>query len=240
MRSRRIWLSTLWLIGLTAVSLTGCGSGKRHSSGSAYATLQWDIFDLGDTTGAYPLACEDIGAGAVVLTMTDAITGENYTDTFDCRDYQGATAYVPPGTYTATLELHSSTPVAAGASTLLDQVVVDGIAMYAGANDLSVADFFVNSFVLNWESCAGGAKVELDIYFPGQTQPTAYELWCQDAYYSPATGYRYATMAIPYGSYAISWQAFLQTASGLTLYSSPLTNYNVQTYVQAELYTSAF
>lgn len=240
-RSRQIHLAGI--LGMIALVGAGCGSGR--SKGNAYLNMQWTVADVGDpSTG---LDCADVGAGDVVVTMVNTATQTTYTDTFRCdsQGYAGTSAYVPNGTYSITVRLYGDAQVYGNSTTLLDELTSTQ-PMVAGPNTLPQTDFLVNSFVLGWSVTRGGAAstcaavgaryVELDVYFSGQTQATAYYLDCSG--YNPA-----ATLAIPMGTYSIQWQAFLVDANYFDIQtgvSTPLTSYTVTTGVQADLGTAYF
>jgi hypothetical protein len=223
-----------------ALALVGCG-GNGHSSpggGSASASMQWYLYDIGDTAMAQPLACADVGATSVVITFQNASTGATYDGgTFTCTAYGATTAMVPPGTYNVTLDLY-------GTSNVLLDTISGTQAMYAGNNPMGSMDFLVNSFVLGWGITVGGAPttcaavgaywVELDVKFSGQTQPVAYYFPCNDV------SYREATLGIQIGPYTVSWQAYLLDASKNDLTYTSVQTYNVSASQQADLGTVYF
>jgi len=241
-RSRQIHLAGI----LGMVALVGAGCGGGHSKGNAYLSLQWTVADVGDpSTG---LNCADVGAGDVVVTMVNNATQTTYTDTFRCdsQGYAGTSAYVPNGVYSVTVRLFGDPQVYLNSTTLLDELSSTQT-LVAGANTLPQTDFLVNSFVLGWSVTRGGVAstcaavgaryVELDVYFSGQKDATAYYLDCSG--YNPA-----ATLAIPMGTYSIQWQAFLVDGGYYDIIqggvSTPLTSYTVTTGVQANLGTAYF
>jgi hypothetical protein len=198
------------LVGLLALAVAGCGGGGGHSmrggSGySAYISLQWGVYDVGDTTFAHPLDCATVGAGQIVVT-----TDETWQDSFNCASGGGTTAALPTGSHTVRVTLYGDPAIYKNNSTVLDEISSSQL-LSAGTNPLSVVDFLVNSYVLGWTitsgglatSCAavGASYVALDVYYAGQTQPTTYYLNCQEG--------RAATTAIAMGSYSIQWQASL-------------------------------
>jgi hypothetical protein len=217
---------------LGLLTLLGCGSSSKHA---ADAYLKWNIYDLGDTTMAHPLSCADVGAASVVVTLGGISTP------FSCADYQGYTASVPSGTYSITVELYAD----AKATILLDQITYTQT-LVSGTNNIGPENFLVNSFVLGWSisyngvstNCAsvGADWVALDIYYPGEAQPTSYYLACDDS-----AEYRAATAAIDMGSYAVKWQAFLLDANYNELTTgTQLMSYNVSSSAQADLGTVYF
>jgi hypothetical protein len=227
------------------LALFGAGCGSNQPSANAYVSLQWDIFDVGDTTMNSPLTCADVGGGAIVLTSVNQATQMTYTDTFACATAAGSSANLPSGTYSLTVSLYGDPTKYGNSTTLLDQVTYTQT-LLSGPNPLPVVDFMVNSFVLGWTvtsgglattcTAVGGSYVELDIYFSGQTQPTAYYLDCLG--YNPA-----ATLSIPMGTYNVQWQAFLVDANYRDVpgtAGTQLASYTVATGVQANLGTVYF
>jgi hypothetical protein len=230
---------------LGMLALFGAGCGSNQPSANAYVSLQWDIFDVGDTTMNSPLTCADVGGGAIVLTSVNQATQMTYTDTFACATAAGSSANLPSGTYSLTVSLYGDPTKYGNSTTLLDQVTYTQT-LLSGPNPLPVVDFMVNSFVLGWTvtsgglattcTAVGGSYVELDIYFSGQTQPTAYYLDCLG--YNPA-----ATLSIPMGTYNVQWQAFLVDANYRDVpgtAGTQLASYTVATGVQANLGTVYF
>jgi hypothetical protein len=235
---------TLGVLALT-LGLVGCGGGHRGSGGNAYVTLAWDVADLGNPNKN--LYCEDVGAGDVVLTMTNQNTGATYTDTFACAspNYAGTSAYVPSGPYDITISLYGDPSIYGNANTLLESQS-ESFTLLAGGNDLGVLGFLVNSFVLRWSITVGGAPsscaavgaywVELDVTYPGASQATAFTFPCNDI------SNREATLGIPMGDYRITWQAFLLDANQRDLLSTVPLYYDVSSssYQQADLGTAYF
>lgn len=236
------------LVGVLALTLAlvGCGgSGRRGGSGgNAYVTLAWDVADLGSPN--VRLYCEDVGAGDVVLTMTNQNTGATYTDTFPCAsaNYAGTSDYVPSGPYNITISLYGDARIYGNANTLLDNQA-DSLTLLAGGNDLGVLAFLVNSFVLRWSISVGGAPsscaavgayyVELDVTYPGATQATAFTFPCNDI------SNREATLGIPMGDYRVAWQAFLLDANQRDLsLGTAVQYYDVSSSYQADLGTAYF
>jgi hypothetical protein len=225
----------------------GCGGGGGHSAGNAYVYVQWTLADVGNPAKK-DLSCPQVGGGDVVLTMVNNATQQTYTDTFPCTstNYAGTSAYLPSGTYSITMSLYGDMQDYGNTTTLLDQLVATET-LLGGENDLGPTDFQVNSFGLGWvvtsgglaSSCAavGANFVELDVYYSGQTQATAYYLDCYN--YSPPL----YTLSIPLGTYNVQWQAFLVDANYHDVPGSigtQLTSYTVSTGVQANLGTAYF
>jgi len=222
------------------LALFGAGCGSNQSSANAYVTLQWDIFDVGDTAMNSPLTCADVGGGTIVLTSVNQATQMTYTDTFTCASGAGSSANLPSGTYSLTVSLYGDRTMYGNSTTLLYQVPYTQT-LLSGPNPLPVVDFMVNSFVLGWQvtsgglattcTAVGGSYVELDVFFSGQTQATAYYLDCLG--YNPA-----ATLSIPMGTYNVQWQAFLVDANYQDVpgtAGTQLASYPVATGVQANL-----
>jgi hypothetical protein len=197
------------LVGLLALAGLGCGGGGHSSRGgsgySAYLSLQWGVYDVGDTAFANRLDCATVGAGQIVVT-----TDETWQDTFSCASGGGTTAALPTGTHTLRVTLYGDQAVYGNNSTVLDEISSSQL-LGAGTNSPPLVDFLVNSYVLEWTitsgglatSCAavGATYVALDVYYSGQSQPTTYYLNCDEG--------RAATTAIAMGSYSIQWQATL-------------------------------
>jgi hypothetical protein len=222
---------------LGLLTLLGCGSSSKHAAvADARAYLQWNIYDLGGTT---PLHCSDVGATKVVANFENIDILDTYSVTFACADYQDYTDYLPSGDYKITVDLYDAANFLLYEATSLQP-------LYSGSNTLPVVYFDVNSFVLGWSisyngvstTCAavGANWVALDVYYPGETQPTSYYLACDDS-----SEYRAATAAIEMGPYAIKWQAFLLDANDNELTTgTQLMSYNVSYSTQADLGTVYF
>jgi len=215
---------------LGLLTLLGCGSSNHHT---ADAYLKWNIYDLSDTTMAHPHTCANVGAASVRVTLA-GLPPYN----FACADNQDYILGVPSGTYSITVELYADSQE----TILLDQMIYTQT-LLSGTNDIGPANFLVNSFVLGWAisyngvstTCAsvGAEWVALDIYYPGEAQPTSYYLACDE--------YLAATAAIDMGPYAIKWQAFLLDANDNELTTgTQLMSYNVSYSTQADLGTVYF
>jgi hypothetical protein len=235
--SARNYLVTL--VGLLALAGAGCGGsgGGGHpprggSSYGAYVSLQWGVYDVGDTAYASPLDCAVVGAGQIVVT-----TDETWQDTFSCLSGGGTTAALPTGNHTLRVTLYGDPTTYGNNSTVLDEIS-SSVFLGAGTNPQPVVDFLVNSYVLDWTitsgglatSCAsvGAAYVALDIFYTGAPQPTTYYLNCNEG--------RAATTAIAMGSYSIDWQATLVDTSYHDVSQPTLrSGYTVTNGVQADL-----
>ena len=246
-RSRLVHLAGIF--GTLALVGAGCGGGGHTNpgTGGAYVYLQWNLYDLGDTAKAQPLACEDAGAG--VIELRDDSKG--YLDTFNCKtlNYEASGHTIPSGTYSLTVTLYGDPAVYGNSATVLDTFQLPPQMVVNGPNTV-IADLWLNAYILNWQITSGGAVVtcadvgaryvELDIYYAGQTTATAYYFDCASNR-SPSTGvYRDITTAIALGSYSIRWQAFLQNAAHQDLASTQMGAYNVLSEVQADLQTAYF
>jgi len=247
-RSRLVHLAGIF--GTLALVGAGCGGGGHTNpgTGGAYVDLQWDIYDLGDTAKAQPMGCQNAGAGVIELRDDSA----GYLDTFNCktsvREASGHT--VPSGTYSLTMTLYGDPAVFGNSTTVLDTFQLPPQTLFNGPNTV-VAEFWLNAYILAWQITSGGAivtcadvgarYVELDIYYAGQTTPTAYYLDCLPSNRMPGTSlYRAITSAIALGSYSVRWQAFLQNAAHQDLASTQMGAYNVLSEVQADLQTAYF
>jgi hypothetical protein len=132
---------------------------------------------------------------------------------------------------------------------VLDTIELPTQTLVTGPNTV-VADFLLNSYILNWQITANGAittcanvgasYVELDIYYAGQTTATAYYFNCASNRNSSTGLYQDITTAIAMGSYPIQWQAFLQDAAYKDLASTQLATYSVLSGIQANLQTAYF
>lgn len=136
----------LLLFGLTIATQTGCGDGNE---GYAHAVIDWRIYYVDDVNAAYPISCAQAGAAWVVVKLNNYQTQEVFTNTFACDDrhWQGMTAGVPAGYYTANLELHTGSPAYPGASTLLDAFTLpttDTYLLEVGTSALDPIYFYVN------------------------------------------------------------------------------------------------
>jgi hypothetical protein len=228
------------------LALFGAGCGGGHKSG-AYVYLQWNLYDLGDTTGAQPLLCEDAGAGLIELSDAQGIV----IDTFNCNtaNYEASGHTIPSGTYSLTATLYGDPAVYGNNRTVLATVPLPTLTLVTGPNTM-VVDFWLNAYILNWQITSGGlvttcanagaSYVELDIYYAGQSDATVYYFNCASNR-NPSTGiYRAITRAIDLGSYPIQWQATLQDINYKDLLSTSVYSYNVVSGVQAELGTATF
>jgi len=209
---------------LVALALAGCGSGHTSGGGgNAYASLAWGIYDIEDPNYTLPLACAEVGATTVVVTLVDA-TGTAYPQTaVNCVDGQMSTAYVPAGSYTIGFDLYGDPAVYGNSTTLLDSFDATGtFHLLAGANDFrsQFAPFIVQSFMVSWSvyyqnalsSCAavGAAAVDLDFAVTGSTTWISRSFDC-------ATG-QGASLAIPYGTATTAqWKLFLVNSAGQDL-----------------------
>jgi hypothetical protein len=233
----------LLLFGLTITTQAGCGEGR---GGGARAAVDWRIYDLDDVNATTPMNCAAVGAAWVVVKLTNFETQETFTDNFPCDDryWEGVTAGVPAGYYTATLELHAASPAYPGASTLLDAYVMptkDTYLLEVGTSSLDPIDFFVNRFAPSWRiyrggvevSCAqaGATGVDIDIYYPGQDIPRTYSFSCTDP--------QPASFGIPMGNYIVGWQAIL-TRPGQDIALTDPANFSVQNDAMAVLPLVAF
>jgi hypothetical protein len=220
---------------LGLLTLLGCGSSSKHS---ADAYLNWNIYDLSDTTMANFLSCADVGAASVVVTL-DGLPPYK----FACADNNDYILGVPSGTYSITVELYAD----ANATILLDHIPTYTQTLLSGTNNIGPVNFLVNSFVLGWSisyngvstTCAavGAAWVALDIYYSGEAQPTSYYLACDSAEYRAAT----AAIEMQQNPYTVTWKAFLLDANDIELLpGTQLMSYNVYSSTQADLGTVYF
>jgi hypothetical protein len=220
---------------LVLFALTGCGSSHSPSGGTGYATFSWYLFDIEDTSYSQALTCAGVGAGSVVVTLTDQTTGVVYTQAaVPCADGAMSTADLPVGAYYVSFDLYGDPAIYGNATTRLDGFDVTDDAtgnlatlhVLAGANDYtsSYAPFFVQSFTVSWDiyyqsvltTCAavGAAYVYLDFMTVdpvagGSTNWVASPFAC-------ATGAG-VSYAIPYGPTTVAWSLSLDDATGVDL-----------------------
>src|SRR5450759_3130744 len=90
---------------LCAFALAGCGGGGHSTGGDGYATFMWSIYDIEDANYAVPLACAEVGASTVVVTLTSS-AGSYPQDPVSCAAMQMSTANVPAGSYTVGFDLY--------------------------------------------------------------------------------------------------------------------------------------
>ena len=125
--------AAMLLIGVGAVSLSGCGGGG-HGGGLGGASCQpnvqftWTLVDAAN----HVFQCEDVGATTVVVNMG------GMTSSFNCNAYAGATATVLAGAYSTAFQLQD------GSGNVLSQtpsmnVTVSG----CGTIDVGQIDFEV-------------------------------------------------------------------------------------------------
>ncbi|HVR63134.1 MAG TPA: hypothetical protein VMU50_14625 [Polyangia bacterium] len=89
--------AAMLLIGVGAVSLSGCGGGGRPRGSSCQPEVQvsWTVVDAANNV----FHCEDVGATTVVVNMGGMSTS------FNCNAYGGVTAPVFAGTYSTSFQL---------------------------------------------------------------------------------------------------------------------------------------
>jgi hypothetical protein len=216
---------------LFALALIGCGSGPSSGGGNGYASFAWDIFDIEDTSYSVPLACSEVGAATVVVTLMDPVTeAPLYTsDHVNCADMQMSTANVPTGDYKVGVDLYGDPGLYWNATTFLDSfdlAEASGVKRVfhigPGLNDFrqSYAAFIVRSFVVGWSFSSGSAlnvcgavgAPYVDIVFPvaGSTKGVSRSLSC-----TAGQGFSYA---IPYDSVSpLQWNLYLVSSAGTDL-----------------------
>jgi hypothetical protein len=167
---------------LGTFALAGCGGGSGHPNGgggggTGYGIFSWRIFDIEDTVkSSAGFACNDVGGGTVVVTLTDQATNAVYTEPdVNCADGQMSTGYLPTGVYTVGFQLFGDPAIYGSSDALLDSFTATGtFHVLGGANDFRAeyAPFAVQRFLVSWDlyyqsaptTCAaeGGVYVYLD------------------------------------------------------------------------------
>ena len=221
---RFLGLRQLFLVGiLVPFALAGCGSSKPLGG---HATFAWYLFDIEDTTYATELACAEVGAAMVTVTLTNvADPSLVYTYTAACVDGVISTPVVPAGAYYAGFDLFGDPAIYGNATTRLDGFdATDASGNYAvfhirgGANDFtaSYAPFIAQSFTVSWgiyaqslpTTCAavGATYVYLDFL---TLDPVAggTTSWVTSPF-DCATGAG-VSYAIPYGPTTVQWSLAL-------------------------------
>jgi hypothetical protein len=234
MRFPNLW--QLFLVGiLVPLAFAGCGSSKPLGG---TAIFSWYLFDIEDTTYATELACADVGAATVTVTLTNvADPSLVYTYTAPCGDGVLETPVVPAGSYYAGFDLFGDPQIYGNATTRLDGFdATDASGNYAvfpirgGGNDFtaSYAPFIAQSFTVSWgiyaqslpTSCAavGAAYVYLDFL---TLDPVAGGTtgWVTSPF-NCATGAG-VSYAIPYGPTTVQWSLALVDAAGVDIQVLP-------------------
>jgi len=238
----------------------GCGGGSSHS-GDGYASFAWDIYDIQDTTYGARLTCASVGAGSVVVTLTNLQTGTIYgQNAVSCSgsNMEMSTAYVPTGSYTVGFDLYGDPAIYGNASTILDSFdMVDSsgataeFRILSGLNDFrgSVAAFVKRSFVLDWgiyyqgapTTCSAMYAAGVDLDFAVEGSPT----WVTSPFncttgtgtsyaiplYNPTTGQLANTL---------QWRLYLLDQSGKDIASVDGGTVAIPAYTDIDLGTQYF
>lgn len=212
--SRQVRLGRL-AAAFSIVALAGCGGGGGGASASA--TFSWKLFDVSNTSGS-ALDCAAVGAGDVVLDLTNLGTGQFFPAAATARCVDGAvtTVSVPSGSYQIDFYLYGDPVIYGNDGTLLDQFYDTapfrpGITDYSGTSEA----FMVASLIVHWGlssasaqgpvSCAPGDLVSL-VFQTSGTAPVKSTFDCGV----------YAGTSYPYPVDAVSadWSLSLTDAAG--------------------------
>jgi hypothetical protein len=243
MRLETRWQASLGAI-LVVLALVGCDSGSLERpgpsgpsgpSGYGYATFTWRIFDIerGTADPALALACNEVGAATVVITLSDLNGNSVSQDAFPCGGASaGATSDVPAGNYTASFDLYGDPAVYGNSTTLLDGfTATDQTGEHAlvfpvlagGENDftLDYAPFITQRFTVSWSIYSQGVATTcpavaasyvyldfatLDPAAGGSTAAIPSAFVCGDGFGR--------SFAIPYGPSQVAWSLALTTGAG--------------------------
>jgi len=251
-RSRQVHLAGIF--GMLALFGAGCGGGGGHNPvgpgpETGYASVAWSIFNIENNS---TLACADIGASSVVVTLMNLTTGVSYSQaTVSCVTYQMSTAAVPTGDYTVGFDLYGDPSIYGNSTTLLDTFdLADSngttvvFHLLSGLNDLRTytAPFVAQYLDVSWNiyfqgalsSCAaeGASFVDLEFAIPGSPTWITSSLAC-----NPGAGRSYA---IPYDSTfarptSVQWRMYLVDAAGNDITSIPGATVGVPTTTNVHL-----
>jgi hypothetical protein len=213
-----------------ALSLAGCGGGGHSSGAPGSGLFTWYNFDIEDGQYTTALTCAEIGAGSVVVTLTEQNTGASYPQpAVSCADGQIVTSEVPAGAYALRFELYGD-PTIYGNAPLLDMFDTSETFHIAGGlvdfSSQTYAPFQIRSFILGWDiyyqsvlsNCAtvGAAYVDLDFTVPGASMPVTSRFNCIDG--NPSSGGSgVGSFAIPYDAASATWQLYLLDAAAQEL-----------------------
>jgi hypothetical protein len=169
-----MWQSrTLWLAGLTAMSLGPLGCVVEDTDDSAFVA-QWRVAYV---AGGGPVSCEDAGTPTVRLRARNIRSGAQYTANFPCTAGAGITEVLPVGDYEVELALLDSFTNADGtkAGRPVSQITGGPWAVRRhGLTNLDPIEFQVQVFEIDWIlvntttnksvmcETAGATTVELD------------------------------------------------------------------------------
>ncbi len=213
---------------LAFLFMVGCGSGGGPRGGSqvpppgssnAYATLAWQIYGV---SGDGPLTCDEVAGYSFSVSFIDSYG--NYYDaaTVGCAPndtfFQANTAYVPAGLYAIEFYLYGNPSVYGTSDTVIGSYRVDGIQMYAGANNFagSPQAVYVESFVVGWalyngsrlSACNPGELVELQFRASGGVWIIS-QFACEQ--------YAGTSFPIPVNYTSAEWNIYLLGSSGQEL-----------------------
>jgi hypothetical protein len=209
---------------LAFVAFAGCGSGSSRPRGSGYATFSWYVFDVED----YQVTCDEVGAAAVVVTLTDVQTGDVYTQpAVSCAALGMSTDTVPAGSYYVGFDLYGDPSLYGNNSTALDSFdIVDDYGnlatfrILAGANDFSAsyAEFIIRSLHVAWNFasgppasvCASLGVRYIDLDFSTAASPDTAVTTRFDCTAGAGLSFPY-----PYGPSEVAWRLYLVNAAGV-------------------------
>jgi hypothetical protein len=245
MREKR--LNQAVLGGMLVLSvLAGCNSGTlvppgSSSRGDGYATFVWNIFDIekGTADPALALTCGEVGAGSVVVTLSDLDGYPVSQDVFPCTGGNVvSTSRVPTGSYYVSFDLYGDGAVYGNTTTSLDSFTLadygtndyTAFRIVAGANDFTFdyAPFIAQRFTVSWgiysqgaaTTCAatGANSVRLDFV---TLDPVAGGSTATISSVFPCTSGLGQSFAIPLGPTRVQWSLALVAGPGQDLQAIP-------------------
>ena len=161
-----MWQSrTLWLAGLTVMSLGPLGCVVEDTDDSAFVA-QWRVAYVANG-GA--VSCEDAGTPTVRLQARNIRSGAMYTANFPCEATSGITDVLPVGDYEVELALldNFTNPDGTKAGRPVSQITGGPWAVRRhGLTDLDPIEFQVQVFEIDWilvRNAPGGADALGDV-----------------------------------------------------------------------------
>ena len=95
---------------LSLVVAAGCGSSTTTVTPASPPPVEDNFFVTWEIQSATvgPLDCFEAGAASVDLDIVNVDTGSRFTDSFDCRDYQGTSGPIDVGRFDVLVQLADS------------------------------------------------------------------------------------------------------------------------------------
>jgi hypothetical protein len=239
---------------LSLVALVGCGSNASHGGGhispptssDAYASLSWEILDVGGSQ--VPLTCDSVAGYDFSVSLIDS--AGNYYDgaaTLACPTdgstiFQATTFYVPSGYYTIEFYLYGDPTVYGSSNVVIGSYRLTNVHLYPGPNNFagSPQAVFVESFVVGWAlssngreaACNPGEIVELQFRRPGSNVWIASDFPCED--------YAGTSFPIPVDYRSAEWNIYLLSSTNQELDSIAGGTVSVPNGANIQLPTQAF